>query len=379
MLWCAWLLVVSRSQAPCCMAAAGSIAYVYALVCLCCCCFTGTLEITFQPDFADAEAAVLSLLDTCLQAVAGIPRQGTSGSSFGVLSGATVAAAGPNPASVPTTLASEAAVQQAYQEIQGILAANRQAPQQLVALLEPFLHLLEVAPADYAERFATTATTTENGNPQPVPDLAKYAEEIDRLQQAAAAVRMACTDNVRTGGCWGRGPAAGAAASQGSVNKTQNPASHGTTLPLFVQGSGHNPGHACARSALEAVTVHAALGLLTQHSTLVCAVVSPSAGLYYVRCRAFKEQLCAAADATVQELLGVVAATTRDTNEGVYSQYQVMTAELGRDSGNGEEVLALKKHIAKCNLDSERLKGLIDASKRRDDLLFRYRWVVVAC
>jgi hypothetical protein len=87
------------------------------------------------------------------------------------------------------------------QEIQGILAANRQAPQQLVALLEPFLHLLEVAPADHAERFAATATTTENGNPHPVPDLAKYAEEIDRLQQAAAAVRMACTDDVRTGAC----------------------------------------------------------------------------------------------------------------------------------------------------------------------------------
>lgn len=52
---------------------------------------------------------------------------------------------------------------------------------------------------------------------------------------------------------------------------------------------------------------------------------------------------------------------------------QVMTAEVGKASNNGEEVLALKKFISKCNLDNEKLKDVIAVNKSRDDFLLKFR------
>jgi hypothetical protein len=50
-----------------------------------------------------------------------------------------------------------------------------------------------------------------------------------------------------------------------------------------------------------------------------------------------------------------------------------MTAELGRESSTGEEVLALKKHISKCNVKNEQLKEVIISCKARDAFLYSYR------
>lgn len=50
-----------------------------------------------------------------------------------------------------------------------------------------------------------------------------------------------------------------------------------------------------------------------------------------------------------------------------------MAVELGKVSHSGEEVLALKKYIQKCNVDNEKLKELIACNKGKDDFLFKYR------
>jgi hypothetical protein len=52
---------------------------------------------------------------------------------------------------------------------------------------------------------------------------------------------------------------------------------------------------------------------------------------------------------------------------------QVMTAEVGKACNSGEEVLALKKFISKCNLDNEKLKDVIAVNKNRDDFLLKFR------
>ena len=52
---------------------------------------------------------------------------------------------------------------------------------------------------------------------------------------------------------------------------------------------------------------------------------------------------------------------------------QTMAAELGRESSTGEDVLALKKHITKCNMENEQQKEIIAACKARDAFLYLYR------
>lgn len=58
-----------------------------------------------------------------------------------------------------------------------------------------------------------------------------------------------------------------------------------------------------------------------------------------------------------------------------FAALQHMTTELGKSCESGEAVLALKKHISKCNLDNERLKEEIAANRQRDQFLSRLRWV----
>jgi hypothetical protein len=71
----------------------------------------------FQPPFADFEAAVLSVLENFVVAVAGIPRQGglsTSASNFAVPPPASSPSIS-GPSVVPTTQLSEESVQAACQ------------------------------------------------------------------------------------------------------------------------------------------------------------------------------------------------------------------------------------------------------------------------
>jgi hypothetical protein len=56
-----------------------------------------------------------------------------------------------------------------------------------------------------------------------------------------------------------------------------------------------------------------------------------------------------------------------------FSCEQAMTAEVGKACNSGEEVLALKKFISKCNLDNEKLKDVIAVNKSRDDFLLKFR------
>lgn len=52
-----------------------------------------------------------------------------------------------------------------------------------------------------------------------------------------------------------------------------------------------------------------------------------------------------------------------------------MTTEVGKVSTSGEQVLALKKYIAKCNQDQERLRDTIQANKEKDEFLMQHRCV----
>jgi hypothetical protein len=52
---------------------------------------------------------------------------------------------------------------------------------------------------------------------------------------------------------------------------------------------------------------------------------------------------------------------------------QIMTGELGKPSHNAEEMLALKKYMAKCAQDQERLREVITVNKEKDDFLTAHR------
>jgi hypothetical protein len=86
----------------------------------------------------------------------------------------------------------------APQELRAILHANTPGPLQLAALLQPFVYLLAVDPAQHAEEFANSAVTI-GAEGRPMPDLALYATEVDRLQTAIADITAVCTDDVHTG------------------------------------------------------------------------------------------------------------------------------------------------------------------------------------
>lgn len=67
-------------------------------------------------------------------------------------------------------------------------------------------------------------------------------------------------------------------------------------------------------------------------------------------------------------------------HQHVFAVLQVMTAEVGKTAHSGEEVLALKKLISKCNIDNDKLKDVITVNKSRDEFLLRFRWVAaVVC
>ncbi len=97
------------------------------------------------------------------------------------------------------------------------------------------------------------------------------------------------------------------------------------------------------------------------------------AGLYTVRCRAFKELLASSAEALVRKLLDQVRASGRASNVKVHEEYALMAAEVMKPSHTGEEVLALKKLIQRSVADGERLRDTIAQNKARDDFLMSHR------
>ena len=66
----------------------------------------------------------------------------------------------------------------------------------------------------------------------------------------------------------------------------------------------------------------------------------------------------------------------RASNIRIHEEYQVMMTEVGKVSHTGEEVLALKKLIQKCNVDQERLREQIQANKEKDEFLMGHRFAV---
>jgi hypothetical protein len=96
-------------------------------------------------------------------------------------------------------------------------------------------------------------------------------------------------------------------------------------------------------------------------------------GLYWVKCRTLKELLAKAAEGLVTKLLDYVRMSARSSNIKVNEEYTVMTSEVGKVSSSGEQVLALKKYIAKCNQDQERLRDTIHHNKEKDEFLMSHR------
>lgn len=58
---------------------------------------------------------------------------------------------------------------------------------------------------------------------------------------------------------------------------------------------------------------------------------------------------------------------------------QIMTGEVGKTSNTAEELLALKKYIAKCSQDQERLRDAIARNKEKDDFLLMHRCGRYSC
>lgn len=74
-----------------------------------------------------------------------------------------------------------------------ILQANTAAPLQLAELFAPYMCLLQLDPVEHAQSFAAAAGGVDS------PDLERFGAEVERLQAAAQAVRLLCTDSVRAG------------------------------------------------------------------------------------------------------------------------------------------------------------------------------------
>jgi dynein heavy chain len=96
-------------------------------------------------------------------------------------------------------------------------------------------------------------------------------------------------------------------------------------------------------------------------------------GLYSVRTGRFKEQLATEAEAIASMLLDQIRVSVRQSNERIIQDYIQMEHELGKTSNTGAEVLALKKYIQKCTVDTEKLKDEIAMNKQKEDFMFGCR------
>ncbi|KAG2490029.1 hypothetical protein HYH03_011494 [Edaphochlamys debaryana] len=99
-------------------------------------------------------------------------------------------------------------------------------------------------------------------------------------------------------------------------------------------------------------------------------------GAYLVRCRAFKDLLASSAEQLVNSLLEFLRNTVRNNNIRINEEYQVMAGEVCKPSSTAEELLALKKYIAKSSQDQERLREAIARNKEKDDFLMGHRLAI---
>jgi hypothetical protein len=130
------------------------------------------------------------------------------------------------------------------------------------------------------------------------PELALFKEEIERLQAAAQAVRLLCTDAVRAG-------------EYVFTLETIAPVAGCTWLLVLLE-------------LLKCFDNDSQLLMLLTKNVTSC-VLRP-AGLYHVQCRKFKDQLVAAADAAVHNLLDIVCTAAAHSNLRVFDEYQVCAA-----------------------------------------------------
>ncbi|KAL3158235.1 hypothetical protein ABBQ38_010487 [Trebouxia sp. C0009 RCD-2024] len=96
-------------------------------------------------------------------------------------------------------------------------------------------------------------------------------------------------------------------------------------------------------------------------------------GLYLVRATSLKHRLEEAADSTAKKLLDQIQTMARDSNDRICETYTRMAAGIGLVSHSSEEVLALKKEIARCQAEGDKLRTAISLNKDRFDYLAKYR------
>ncbi|DBB17910.1 TPA: hypothetical protein ACH3X3_002922 [Trebouxia sp. C0006] len=99
-------------------------------------------------------------------------------------------------------------------------------------------------------------------------------------------------------------------------------------------------------------------------------------GLYLVRATALKQRLETAADSTANKLLDQIQTMARDSNDHVCETYTHMAAGVSVVSHSSEEVLQLKKEIARCQVEAEKMRTAIALNKERFEFLAQYRHVV---
>ncbi|GLI65190.1 hypothetical protein VaNZ11_008652 [Volvox africanus] len=240
----------------------------------------------FKPTFQECEDIVRQILDNLVVAVAGLPRVGSNtvgSTSFTPPAPGTLIP--PSSSTIPTTSLQEESVVNAKKAVLRVMERNAVAPKRLGALFEEWMWLIGEEAASAVRAFCER---------QPEPRLAEFQAEIDRLRAAVDAVRVVCTDDVRT-------------------------------------------------------------------------------GIYVVRCRAFKDLLASSAEELIFQLLEHLRNTVRVSNIKIHEEYQIMTGEVGKTSNTAEELLALKKYIAKCSQDQERLREAISRNKEKDDFLMMHR------
>ncbi|KXZ48211.1 DHC-9 protein [Gonium pectorale] len=241
---------------------------------------------SYKPTFQECEDIVRNILDNMVLSVAGLPRVGSnsvgSASFTPPMPGTLIP---PSSSTIPTTSLQEESVVTAKKAVLQIMERNAVAPKLLAAMFEDWMWLISEDAALAVRAFCER---------QPEPSLAEFQAEIDRLRAAADAVRVICTDDVRT-------------------------------------------------------------------------------GIYIVRCRAFKDLLASSAEQLIYQLLEYLRNAVRTSNLKIHEEYQIMTGEVGKTSNNAEELLALKKYIAKCSQDQERLRDAIARNKEKDDFLMMHR------
>lgn len=96
-------------------------------------------------------------------------------------------------------------------------------------------------------------------------------------------------------------------------------------------------------------------------------------GIFCIRCGPLKAALRNAALDLSSQLLDQVRRAALDSNSRICETFGVMAVEVMRPASTGEEVLALKKYIAKGAAQQEQLAIDIAANRDREEFLEKYR------